>query len=577
LEEVLDAIVHHANEIMSADFCVLFPYERKKHVFKKGIWVPSEINVELAVPNSDGYTASIAQKQKPRFAKDGRNEPGRKPRLPEDKEILSFACVPLVARQNTVGVLYVNYLTPHDFSEDEEEIIQLLCNQAAVALENARLLRQEQQLREQEKTLREKEQQKSAQLAALQDIGVKITAQLDLNDVLSAIAEYANQVVSADFSTLFPYDSEKDQFGPGIRKGKVDVEPSIPSNTGYTARLAKSQKAVFVRDAESEPGVKASFSTAKGVKSYAGIPLVIKSKTVGVLYVNFLEPHIFAKEEQELVQLLANQAAVALENARFYTHMEQLVNEKTRQVIDAERLAAIGSVAGELVHKMNNLAGTIPGRVRLIKEKLDPQDLRDQRIDTILKGILADSLRLLEEARRIRESTAPEAETQEDANALLQLALARARRAFREMFESGKIKVIEQYVASPIGVKIQRNPLTNALENMIRNAIEAMPDGGTLTLKTEIEGDKVSLYICDTGRGIDVSVMSKLFDPFYTTKSNGMGFGLWQARTVIRSVGGDIQVESLPDKGAIFIVKLPLFSASGSGGALKEVSQGGGK
>jgi len=97
----------------------------------------------------------------------------------------------------------------------------------------------------------------------------------------------------------------------GVRKGKVEIEPSIPKRDDFSSSIAKSQNPIFAQDALAS-GIKPTFLENKQIKSFASIPLVVRGTTVGVLHLNFLEPHFFSLEEQEIIGMLASQAAVRL-------------------------------------------------------------------------------------------------------------------------------------------------------------------------------------------------------------------------------------------------------------------------
>lgn len=279
----------------------------------------------------EGMAGRVVQAQEPMIEDDYPSWDGRVKLFdnePWKGRLKSVVQVPVTWKKQVIGVLAVSDATGHRlFDNHDVELLQRLAYQAAIAIENARLLQGAEWAR---------------QLTALYDVGVTITSQLGSREVLSSIVENANTILSADFSTLFPYDSDRSQFEPGIRKGKVEAEPSTCSNTGLAARIAKEQRSVFAEDAEKEPGVKRAFIEAKKVKSFAGVPLVCKGKAVGVLFVNYSESHSFSEQEKQTLGLLSAQSAVAIENARLFA---QLDREK-RERIEAIREIGFGITAG---------------------------------------------------------------------------------------------------------------------------------------------------------------------------------------------------------------------------------------
>jgi GAF domain-containing protein len=582
---ILQLIYEQASELMDTSNLYVALYEAEADSVRFPLmYVDGQPTQVEARSGGKGRTEWIIHNRKPIFI-ETRNESVKWYQDHEGTEYIgepfaSWVGVPMTAGDRVLGVIATYHkIQDYVYTKHDQEVLSLMGNQAAVAIENARLysnleeqtqnlqtLTMQLQTKNEELTgLTQQLQKRNEQLAALQNISTIITSQLKLEDVLSTIVEHTNDLFEADFSTLFPYYSERSEFGKGIRKGKVTLEPSIPSSTGYSGHLARGNDAVFVEDTENEPGVKPTFIENKKVKSFAGIPLLSKGKTVGVLYVNYLQHHKFSQEERAGIGLLANQAAVAIENARLYAEMEQRVQQRTQEwlraqqkLIAAERQAAINSVAGELVHKMNNLAGTIPARVKLGKEKLDPEVPRDKRLIDILDGIQNDTLNLLEAAKYIRESTATETVVLLNANEIMQIAVTRTREAFPAEFE--RIRLIDTYLSSSVYVAAPRNALLRALEHLLHNAVEAMPNGGELHVTTrEVTAQDrqlIEMLIVDSGVGIKPTDLPKVFDLYFTTKAQGLGFGLWDVKNIIKGIEGEIDVE-LRNPGTEFRLRIP--------------------
>jgi GAF domain-containing protein len=460
----------------------------------------------------------------------------------------SWMGVPVMIENEVLGVVVLrNDEYENVYGEDDEEVLQAIAGQAAVAIDNAKLYYH----------LEERVQERTQQIAALQEIGTKITSQLKLEEVLGSIAENANIITSADFSTLFPYDSNQEKFESGIRKGKIEVEPSIPSNTGLAARIARTQKAVFAEDAEKQPGVKPTFIKARSVKSFAGVPLIIGGKTVGILYVNFFEPHRFSKEEQETIRLLANQAAVAIGNARLYETLEQRarqLEEAQAQIAETEAVLARASIATDFVHRINNLAGTTPLWIDLATEQLLPSDLRDERLKGYLQKIKEDFAGLL---RAAEELDKPPREEDFDVTFLLEAMLRNVETQYLTTIAIDKELEPDLYHVRAIPTELR-----NAIWNVITNGIEAMPKGGKLTVKARNYVDEqqkkwIRIVIEDIGGGIPPDELTSMFKLFHTTKGEGRGYGSWRAKNVIEGLGGTISVESEVNVGTTFAIALP--------------------
>jgi GAF domain-containing protein len=461
--------------------------------------------------------------------------------------------VPMVVQDRVIGIISIQSLEQENaFDEYQVELLSSVASQAAVAIENARLF--------------DREKRWAQALTALQDIGVKITAHLDLVEVLGSIVESADAILSADFCTLFVYDPERCVFERGIRRGKIETAPSVPSSSGSTAKIAENQNALFLDDAKNRPDIKPVIIQDRWVRSFAGIALVVGAKTVGVLYVNFWDAHHFSEEERAIIRLFASQAAVAIENARLYEEMERRVEERTRawkeaqeKVAAVERLSLMSDVGAQFAHRMNNLAGTIPVRVNMARAHLNPNDAEDLEVIKQLDGIRKDAAQLLQAAQEIKRSTEIRSQERVEINDLLEIALDRV---WLSQTTNEEITVYKEFANHLPSLTAERNRLLDTFVSVIKNAVEAMPQGGSLTVSTRIGGIDnqpcLEVSISDTGIGILKSDLPKIFDLFFTTKSSGLGFGLWRDRNFITGLGGSIDVESEVGEGTRFIIKLPL-------------------
>ncbi len=493
------------------------------------------------------------------YCKENRLDPPVKP-LPE-----SWLGVPMLIENRVLGVIALqNYEFKDFYGQDDQEVLQTMASQAAVAIENARLLAQE--------------SRRARQLAALQKIGVTITSQLELAEVLGSIVGYANMIMEADFATMFLYDSERDCFESGIqiRKGKgVESEPSTPSNSGLAAYIAKTQEPVFVEEPLKNPPpvphIKVSFIREHGIKAFAGIPLKAKGKPVGVLFLNFCDPHNFSQEEKGLIQLLANQAAVAIENAKLYDEMEKRIEERTHawkteelKRLEAEQWAYLGQIAGSLAHRVGNKGGMIRLCVKELKEYLENHHIQDAEIVD-----LADTI-------------------ERNNNYLLKLSdfLFRPQQGTREKLERADVRYYLEdalrYANIPKDVEVERRYaehlplvwghkyLVEAFVEIIVNAVNAMQSSETkkLAIDTTVEDNWVTVQFSDTGRGIPSKDQEIIFELFARGSDQDLseesplgweghrGFGLWWVKTFLRAIKGEIHIESTSVQGTTLAVRL---------------------
>jgi GAF domain-containing protein len=351
--EILAQVHEQAGRLMDTRnmYVALYDQEKRELSFPLAFYQGAQQQwdsrpVDIADETKGGLTEVVIRTGRPLCPPDVEAEYEKRGLTPPVPPIpRSWLGVPMMSRGEAIGVIALqNDDLVNLYGPEDQEVLRSMAAQAAVAIENARLLQGAEWV---------------GQLTALHEIGIKITSQLELDEVLGAVVDNANRILSADFSTLFPYDSARGEFGRGIRKGRLNVEPSIPSNTGLAARILEKQQPQWIKDAKSEPGVKPSFVEENQVSSFAAIPLISKGKGVGVLFVNYSETHTFSSQEQEVVRLLAAQAAAAIENARLFEDLRKA----QERIVAAERRAFTNRFAGEFIHKLTGVAGTIPIRI----------------------------------------------------------------------------------------------------------------------------------------------------------------------------------------------------------------------
>jgi signal transduction histidine kinase len=281
-------------------------------------------------------------------------------------------------------------------------------------------------------------------------------------------------------------------------------------------------------------------------------PLMAKDRLVGVVLAdNAFSGNLIEESDVQLLDSLAGQAGLTIDNARTYQELQKAQKE----LVNSERLAVVGDMTARLSHEIRNPLATIGGFARrLVKH---PEDA--EMVQRNASVIVNETERLEELLNDLLEMALPsqiELESQHLSEVLDQaLLLASAD------FIALNVEVERDYDPSIPEVHLDRARLLQALLNIVRNGAQAMPNGGVLRVSTTMKNpDTVQIRISDQGKGISENALKHVFDPFYSTKIKGSGLGLPITWQIIQDHGGNIEVESEINKGTTFIISLPLQS-----------------
>jgi signal transduction histidine kinase len=228
-------------------------------------------------------------------------------------------------------------------------------------------------------------------------------------------------------------------------------------------------------------------------------------------------------------------------------HLEALVEERTRELRQAERLAAVGETAAMVGHDLRNPLQGITGAVHLLKdESLTAEERREmlQLIQNSVEysdGIVRDLLEYSTEIELKLTETTPKS------------IIAEALRAVRVPDETAIHDLSEEHPR----IEVDRGRMRRVLVNLFENAIDAMPLGGTLTIGSKQSEGDVEIIVSDNGSGMPESVMKNLWKPLQTTKSKGMGLGLAICKRIVDAHGGTIIVKSKAGEGTTVTLQLP--------------------
>ncbi|MCD6518950.1 MAG: GAF domain-containing protein [Anaerolineae bacterium] len=407
------------------------------------------------------------------------------------------------------------------------------------------------------------------ELSSLYEVARDLTGASELGCLLESIIDKALELVKAERGFVVLARPEGGYYVAAARR--FDSAALDAQKEGFSSslieRVLQSREPILTTNVQADERFELSQSIIlQDIRSVLAVPLIARGELLGAIYVDTrMETRHFSEADLRLLQMMASQAAMAIRGAKLYEDLkesnEQLqstleeLREAQEQLIQAERLAAVGRLAASVAHELRSplmvMRNSLYYLERLVSlGKLDnPEILRryfgklDAEIERQSKII--NDLLFFSRNRPRRLSDV-------DVNALLEETLLRV-----SMPES--ITVHKELEPSLGPLRADGDQLQQVFLNLITNAVQAMPEGGVLTLRSRAEeGGYVVIEVSDTGVGIPEENIDKLFEPFFTTKPSGIGLGLSVVQSIVEGHKGYVRVSSTPGEGTTFSVFLPL-------------------
>ena len=413
-------------------------------------------------------------------------------------------------------------------------------------------------IRRSEQALRRRNQE----LAALIEINRMVTSSLNLDAVLKATVLGIREILQVEAGSLVLVDEEADRlvfrttFSP--EQGWVTGR-TIQPGEGIVGYVVRSGESKIVNDVERDPHFLAEVDEEAGITSRAILctPLTSRGRTIGAIEViNRLDGE-FTEQDLELLQAMAASVAVAVDNSNLYGELADFTKELERsqaQLVQAEKMAAIGRLAASIAHEINNPLQSIHNSMHLSLH----EGLSDDKRFEYLSMAQSEVRRLIEIVQRMLDFYRPSRGDMvpADVNEIVENVLALAQKRLQH----SNVRVRTNLASDLPITSVVPDQIVQVFLNIVINAIEAMPSGGVLRLETFLSEDSewVATSFQDAGPGISVEQIANLFEPFHTTKADGTGLGLAISYGIVERHGGVIEVSSQPGQGATFVVKLPV-------------------
>ena len=500
-------------------------------------------------PGVDVTVQSVLEK-KPFHVKDAASFQGPlSQNLRKDFGRSEFVVVPIMAKDRALGALIVdNEFSRKPITGDEVDLLTSLAHQAGLALENARVY--------------ESLKLHFSEVSTLQEVGKGILSTTNLADVLQLIARISAQVIGASGSILWLHDEDTGQVIPraSFGKGTIIVERKLKNLGEELARWTLAEKApVLVPDTSSD--VRFSDEERAVAASLVAVPLTALDAIVGVITVydkmarSDFDTNVFEKEDEQFLAILADQAAIAVQNARLFEafkEAEKRLRETQTLLLRTEKLAAVGEMSAKMAHEIRNPLTSIGGFARRVSKALKANDPNRDYLEVIIRE--TDRLeRILNEQLQFAQLSRPRLKM-EDLNSVVEQSLV----LVSEEAVHRKAKILKRLSLDLPKLLLDSDKMKQVLINILQNALKFLPVGGKIKLETKRAGDFVHVIIGNEGERIPGELMDRLFVPFFTSGKDGTGLGLAVAYQIVKEHGGEIRVKSDDEWSTVFCVCLPV-------------------
>jgi signal transduction histidine kinase/putative methionine-R-sulfoxide reductase with GAF domain len=458
--------------------------------------------------------------------------------------------VPILKGDDLLGVMIIYHLEVRPFTDKQIALVETFADQAAIAIDNVRLLDE----------LRQSLQQQTATADVLKLIS---RSTFDLESVLNTLVESAARLCEADTAAIarekneYYYVVASYGFPPGFR----DYLESVPLERGRGSvfgRVLLECKPVQVVDVLADPEYAMhELQKRAGYRTSLGVPLLREGVPIGLLSLNRTRVRAFSDKQIELVTTFADQAAIAIENVRLFDEIQ----DKSRQLEEASQHKS--QFLANMSHELRTPLNAILGYTELMTDGAYGEP--SEKMLGILKRLEANGKHLLGLINDVLDLSKIEA-----GQLVLELSdysvqdIAQTVRSTLEPLAADKKLAfkVEMGTDLPPGRGDGRR-LTQVLINLVGNAIK-FTDAGEVAIKAEANNGSFFLSVRDTGPGISAADQGKLFQEFQqadnaiTKKKGGTGLGLAISKRIIEMHGGRIWVESQPGQGSTFAFTLPV-------------------
>ena len=508
LDDLLDALLVRTQQLLDVDTCaiLLLDEETNELVARASIGIEEEVEQGVRIPVGRGFAGRVAAEKEPVILDDVDHSDVMNPILRE-KGIRSILGVPLVVEGSVRGVLHVGSLVDREFPPEEVELLQLVADRAALAIDHARLFEAERAAR--------------VRVENVQAVTDAALAHLEVDELLAVLLPRIREILGADTCAVLLIDSDSNELVARAALGieeEVEQHVRIPLGAGFAGRVAAEGRSRQI-DVEDFP-IWNPILRQKGIKTMLGVPLIVAGEALGVLHVGSLTVREFTKDETELLELVAQRVAIAIERARLHEETVQLDQLRTSFV-------AIAS------HELRTPATSVYGVLKTLYER--GPELADDLRDELLRIGVEQGERLRRLLEELLDLSRLDAQAIDIDPRPVVLRAKLADIVAGALPDSNDVELdVPDDLAAVVDPVVLERVVTNLLVNAGRYG--APP----IRVAADRRDGHIRISVEDSGTGIPTELEARVFDRFACGTQTGHGLGLAIARAYAQAHGGDL-------------------------------------
>jgi signal transduction histidine kinase len=396
------------------------------------------------------------------------------------------------------------------------------------------------------------------------EISRHLNSVLDTESLLDGIILTVIGQMGVSGCAIFTVDNSGTELNLAKSKGITldhNVNYSLPIDSPIFKVLSEAQNTThrLIELARKLPAAKADLELLKSIDTELVIPMSLKNKICGLLIVTEkISRTPFYEDDKDFLSILANQLSVAVENARLFESEKEAYNQLAkaqRQLVETEKLAALGQLSARVAHEVNNPLGIIKNYLELIMQSVNSGEKIPEFV-TILKEEVDRIARIVRQLLDFYHPHSIEKGEVRLPNVVDEIIVLMSMQ-----LEDKRLKLVTKYAEDLPPVWASSEQMKQVFLNLIMNARDVMRDGGEIIISGAVNNDRVIFEFADSGPGIEEEHLSRVFEPFYTTKKNGAGTGLGLSVCygILQNHGGTISVRNREEGGAVFSIELPVY------------------